>query len=224
MEQAQQRSVEWYQQRLGKFTASEITRLLGKLSTQAGQKAFESYCMEKAIESVYGQIEDDHITFDMQRGIDQEPYAFDKVTEILGQQFKSTGKASFVHYGEHAGASPDGIVELSDVIEIKCPKPSTFFKYCLTGEVPDNHYDQMQMQLLCTGGKVAYYFNYLLHMGKEYFNLKLIQRDEERIALIKERLELAIERKQQYIAMLSTSVNYIATYDAMVGAAIIDKV
>lgn len=223
MEQVQQRSVEWYQQRLGKFTASEITRLLGKLTTQAGKNAFESYCMEKAIESTYGMIEDNFTSFDMQRGIDQEPYAFDKLHEILSEQFKTLGKTPFLRYGEHAGASPDGMIDLNDVAEIKCPTAKNFFKYCLTGQVPDNHYNQMQMQLLCTGGEVAYYFNYLTHMGEEYYQLTKVQRDEESIALIKERLVMAIETKLQYIERLTKSVNYIASYDAMAGAIIIDS-
>ena len=223
MEQVQQRSVEWYQQRLGRFTASEISRLLGKLTTQAGLKTFESYCMEKAIESVYGMIEDDYVSPDMQRGIDQEPYAFDKLWEILGERFINAGKAYFIAYGEHAGASPDGMSELNDVIEIKCPKPATFFKYCLTGDIPDNHYDQMQMQLLCTGGKKAYYFNYLTHMGEEYFHLKVVPRDNDRISLIEQRLAMAIELKLEYIEKLKSTVNYVASFDSELGATIIEK-
>ena len=206
MEQVQQRSVEWYQQRLGKFTASEISRLLGKLNTQAGHNAFESYCIEKAIESSYGMIEDDFISFDMQRGIDQEPYAFDKLSEILSADFISLNKAVFFIYGQHAGASPDGIIGLNDVAEIKCPTAKNFFKYCLTEQVPNNHYDQMQMQLLCTGGNTAYYFNYVTHIGEEYYHLNKVGRDEERIALIKERLVMAIEKKLQYMEQLTEKV------------------
>ena len=201
MEQVQ-RSVEWYQQRLGRFTGSEIIRLLGKLTTQKGQDAFESYCMEKASESVFGMIEDDYVSFDMQRGIENEPYAYDEFWEQMGELFIPVRKVDFVPYGDHAGASPDGIVGESDTLEIKCPTMNNFTKFYLKPIVPEKHYNQIQMQLLCLGGDKGYYFNYAIHHGKPYsFNLE-IARDEELIKLMKERIEMGIELKLKYVEQL----------------------
>lgn len=206
MEHVQQRSVEWYNQRLGRFTASEITRLLGKLTTATGLKAFESYCMEKATESVFGLIEDEYTSFDMQRGIDTEPYAFDAFYELMGEQFIEVRKSGFVNYGDHAGASPDGLVGEKDDLEIKCPNAKNFFKLAITREVPENHYAQMQMQLLCLGGDKAYYFNYLTHQGEPYHFTIEVPRDEAMITLIKERIEMAIELKLKYIEALKSTL------------------
>lgn len=200
----EQRSVEWYQERLGRFTASEITRLLGKLSTQVGQSAFDSYCMEKAIESLYGMIEEDYVSFDMQRGIDLEPLAFEKFSELMSGDFITVEKSGFILFGEHAGASPDGKVDKINTLEIKCPTPTNFFKLAINGVVPEKHFAQMQMQMLCLESDKGYYFNYCTHLGNEYHHTIEVPRNEPMITLIKERIEQAAEKKLEYVKKLKS--------------------
>lgn len=216
----EQRSVEWYKERLGRFTASEITRLLGKLTTQKGQDAFDSYCMEKASESVFGMVEDDYVSFDMQRGIDLEPYAFDKFKELMSEEFISVEKSEFICYGNHAGSSPDAKVNSKDTLEIKCPTPSNFFKLSLTKEVPEKHYAQMQMQMLCLDSTKGYYFNYCTHLGNEYHFTIIVERDEAIIQLIKERIEMAIVKKAHYVDCLKSA--FLAHHDSEIKATIIE--
>lgn len=218
----EQRSVEWYKERLGRFTASEIIRLLGKLTTQKGQESFDSYCMEKASESVFGMIEDDYVSFDMQRGIDLEPLAFEKFKEIMSEDFIEVKKSDFICYGNHAGASPDGKVNSKDTLEIKCPTPANFFKLAITKKLPEKHYAQMQVQMLCLDSTKGYYFNYCTHLGNEYHFTVIVERDEILIDLIKERIEMAIEKKLEYIECLKST--FLATHSPELNATIVEQI
>lgn len=199
---SEQRSEDWKKERYGKFSASEIHKLLGIKSLGETGK---NYAIEKAIEELYGEMEENYISYDMQNGIDTEPLAFAKFKELKGLEFLEVDKCSFFKFNEHSGASPDGLVSNNSVLEIKCPKSSTFFKLVATNEIDFKYYAQMQMQMLCTGSDKAYFFNYLIHDGTEYYHEIILERDEEMINKIKERLEQAIEIKTEYINLINTN-------------------
>jgi hypothetical protein len=61
----------------------------------------------------------------------------------------------------------------------------------------------MQMQMLCTNREKAYFFNYLVHEGTEYYHEIIVERDEEMIEKIKERLKQSIEIKTEYINLIN---------------------
>ena len=203
-----QRSDEWFEMRKGRFTASEINKLLG---VKGLGLTGESYAFEKAVESVYGLSDDENfVTFDMQRGIDQEPLAFAKFKELKALEFIDVQECVFFPFGEHAGASPDGLVGTDAILEIKCPKRNKFFKLVANGEseIDKNYIAQMQHQMLCTNSNKAHFFNYLIENGKEYWHEIIIERDEEMVELIKERIKLATEIKLNYISKLKLNKQY----------------
>ena len=111
---------------------------------------------------------------------------------------------------EHAGASPDGLVNDDAILEIKAPRRKKFFKLVANGiDVVDQKYiAQMQMQMLCTNSNRAYFFNYLIENGKEYWHEIIIERDDVMIDLIKERIELATKIKLDYINKLQTNKQF----------------
>lgn len=197
-----QRSIEWKNSRYGKFTASEIVKLLG---VRGLGETGKSYAIEKAIEELFGEMEERFISYDMQNGIDTEPLAFAKFKELKGLEFLEVTNCSFFTFGEDAGASPDGLVSDDAILEIKCPKSTTFFKLVATNEVDPKYYAQMQMQLLCTARNKAYFFNYLIHEGAEYYHEIIIERDDVLIDKIKERLIEAIEIKNEYITKINNN-------------------
>lgn len=199
MEQLQ-RTESWLKYRYGKFTASEIIKLLGiKGLGETGK----TYAIEKAIEELYGEFEEQYISYDMQNGIDTEPLAFAKFQELKGLDFLEVSNCSFFKFNDHAGASPDGLVSDNSVLEIKCPKSTTFFKLVATNEIDAKYYAQMQMQMLCTGSDRAYFFNYLIHDGTEYYHEIIVERDEEMIEKIKDRIKEAVEIKTEYINLIN---------------------
>jgi exodeoxyribonuclease (lambda-induced) len=201
MEQLQ-RTVDWKTQRYGKFSASEIVKILGARGLGETGK---TYAIEKAIEQLYGEFEEPFISYDMQNGIDTEPLAFAKFKELKGLDFLEVTNCGFFEYEKHAGASPDGLVSDNAVLEIKCPKSTTFFKLVATGEIDPKYIAQMQMQMLCTGTDKAYFFNYLIHDGAEYYHEIIVERDEAMIEKIKERLAEAITIKEEYIKLIKTN-------------------
>lgn len=199
---SEQRSEDWKKERYGKFSASEIYKLLG---IKALGETGKSYAIEKAIESLYGEFEENYISIDMERGENTEPLAFAKFKELKGLEFLEVSNCSFFKFNDHAGASPDGLVSNNSVLEIKCPKSTTFFKLVATNEIDSKYYAQMQMQMLCTGSDRAYFFNYLIHDGTEYYHEIIVERDEDMIEKIKERLNQAIEIKTEYINLIKTN-------------------
>jgi hypothetical protein len=227
---SEQRSKEWFELKCGRFSASRASELLTnsqrkmtdkemeayKLAEPKGRKStidgigesLETYALEMAIQSIYGlSDEDTFVSFDMQRGILLEKPAFDCFTLKKQPLFLTTAECEFIPYGEHAGASPDGYVSDNSGIEIKCPKRVNYFKHVVNGidEIDKKYIDQMQFQMLCAGTDKTYFVNYLLENNKEFLHEIIIDRDEERISFIKERLEYAIERKLHFINQIKNN-------------------
>ena len=197
-----QRSDEWKQARLGKFTASEIVKLLG---VKGLGETGKNYAFDKAVEQLYGEMEESFISYDMQRGIDLEPLAFAKFKEIKELEFIEVKECSSFNFNENAIATPDGLVGEDAILEIKCPRSNTFFKLVATNEIDSKYYAQMQMQMLATNRNRAHFFNYLVHEGTEYYHEIIVERDESMIEKIKERLKEAIEIKIDYINKLNNN-------------------
>ncbi len=206
----EQRSNEWFSMREGRFTASDISRLLGKEGLKMTNQSIDTFAFEKAVEVVFGRDEEEIISFDMQRGVELEPLAFAKFKSIKELEFIDVQECVFFPFGEHAGASPDGLVGKDAILEIKCPRRNKFFNIVANGiDVVDAKYiAQMNMQINCTNSKRAHFFNYFLENGIEYWHEIIIERDEAMIDLIKERIILATEIKLDYINKLNKNKQF----------------
>mgnify|MGYP003643788334 CR=1 FL=1 len=192
----EQRTLEWHEARKGKFTASEIYKLMG---VRGLGETGKTYAIDKAIEELYGDMEENFVSYDMERGTELEPLAFSKFSEIMDLDFILVNTCGFIDICENSGASPDGIVQENDILEIKCPKSSGFFKLVATNEIKDQYLYQMQMQMLATGGQKAYFFNYMIHEGLEYYHTITINRDDSVIDLMQQRISEAVKIKNEYI-------------------------
>lgn len=201
----EQRSIEWHEQRYGKITASEVHKLMGiKGLGETGK----SYAIEKAIEQLYGQMEENFISYDMERGTELEPLAFEKFKEIKSLDFIEVSKCGFIQICENSGASPDGIVGENDILEIKCPRSTTFFKLVADEEVDKKYFYQMQMQMICTGRKKAYFFNYIIIEGLEYWHTIEVERDSDVCDKIIERIAEAMQIKREYIEKINNNKQF----------------
>jgi len=194
-----QRSKEWFDIRLGRFTASQIHRLLGKEGLKRTKDSIANYAFEKAVETLYGEEEEGFISLDMQRGINQEPLAFALFKELKGFNFIDVEEVGFYKYGKHAGASPDGKCSNNSNLEIKCPRRNKFFKIVADNEIDNNYISQMQMQMLCTKTEKTYFLNYYLEGNIQYWHEIIIYRDEKMIKFMKDRIKIATEIKLEYI-------------------------
>lgn len=204
----EQRTPEWYNERLGKFTASGISNILGK---QGLGKTGESYCFEKAVELVFGIDEEEKFeSWDMRRGINLEPVAFEQFKVNKYFDFIDVNQAFFFPYGEDAGSSPDGVTSDKGILEIKCPRSAKFFNLVSKGveAIDSEYYDQMQMQILSSNSTHAYFFNYIIFKGQPMWHEIVVKKDEERIELIKERLPIAIKLRNEFIEYLTKNKQF----------------
>ena len=197
-----QRTDEWHEQRKGKFTASEIYKLMG---IKALGETGKGYAFDKAVEELYGETEETFVSYDMQRGIELEPLAFAKFQELKEPEFLQVETCGFFNFGECAGASPDGLVGDYAILEIKCPKPSTFFKLVATNEIKDQYLYQMQLQMMATNRNKAHFFNYCVIDGVEYWHEITVTKDDVICDKMEARIKEASELKQEYINNLNSN-------------------
>lgn len=198
---SEQRSDEWFEKRLGRFTASEIFKLMG---VKGLGETGKTYAIEKAIESIIGKNSEEIQSKDLTRGVELEPLAFAKFSDIKFLDFLDVSVSEFIEYGDHSGASPDGFVSDNSNLEIKCPKGIKFFKIVADNKIDDAYLWQMQHQMLCSKTEKTYFFNYIIDKGTEYWHEIIVPRDEAKIKLIESRLTEGIEIKLDYIAKIES--------------------
>lgn len=123
----------WLKQRQGKFTASNIHKLLTCENKIELPKGAMSYIEEVAIEILTdGQSREDFTSQAMQHGQQTELKAIARFEKETGFLCYNTGEEQeFIQCNElfagKFGGTPDGLFAPSGLIEIKCPNPKTHF-------------------------------------------------------------------------------------------------
>jgi exodeoxyribonuclease (lambda-induced) len=167
-------------------------------------KTGETYAFEMAVEICNGiDLSDDYTSFDMQRGIELEPLAFNKFAELKEVDFLSVIKCDFFELNKDTGGSPDGLVSDNSVLEIKCPKPNKFFRLVCDDVIDPCYVDQMQHQMFVTATERAYFFNYIIYNGIPYWHEIVVNRDQARIDLMKERINEAVAIRDQFVEAIN---------------------
>ena len=141
-----QGSPEWLAERAGKVTASMVSAVLAKPET-AG---FRDYQAQLVAEVLTGKPQgSDYVNAAMAFGTEMEPLARSAYEAETGFSVDEVGFCQHPTI-ERAGASPDGLVGNSGLVEIKCPKVATHLAYLLSGVVPAGYKNQMMWQMSCT--------------------------------------------------------------------------
>jgi len=143
-----QRSPEWFAERLGKVTASCIHKVMAKTKTGYGADR-ANYHAQLVTERLTGTVAESFSNAAMQWGTETEPQARAMYSFNAGVEVEETGfhpHPSIVM----SGASPDGLVGGLGLLEVKCPNSATHIA-TLTGAGIDRKYLlQMQWQIACT--------------------------------------------------------------------------
>jgi putative phage-type endonuclease len=176
----EQRTTEWHQARLGKVTASRVSEVIakGKGATR------ESYMADLIVERLTGQRGGGFSTAHMEWGTEQEPHARAAYSARTGELVEEVG---FIQHArlEHAGASPDGLVNDEGLVEFKCPATSTHLDTLLAGEVPTKYIPQMQWQMVCTGRKWCDFVSYDPRLPEHLrMFVKRVERDDKYITTL----------------------------------------
>lgn len=197
-----QGSPEWLAARAGKVTASCIADVMAKIKTGEAA-ARRDYKAQIVAEILTGTPQEDgYINAEMQWGLDHEPFAR-SAYEV--QQAALVDQVGFVLHPTigRAGASPDGVVGKTGLVELKCPKTATHIQWLLANEVPVKHQPQMQWQMACCGAAWNDFvsFDPRLSPALQLFVVKL-KRDEAKIAEMEAEVKLFLSEVDELLGKL----------------------
>ena len=193
----EQGTPEWFEVRLGKFTASTAQAIA------SNGKGLETLVFEKAAEIITGKAKANYTNDDIDRGHELEMMARNAYELETGMQVKEIG---FVEESQYIGCSPDGEVDKDGLVEIKCKNDANFARYMYEGKIDPEHNWQMQMQMFITGKEWVDYVVYNENFPKPVI-VKRVMRNETEIAKLKTGLNTAV-------ALLETIVEKIKAYES----------
>lgn len=163
----------WNSERLGRFTASEIWKLLGEPKSKADKDAGNlsqtalTYILDKIGEKKAG-YSPEFDSFATAYGNEQEPIAREKYENANGVSVTEKG---FVVHPDFAwlGGSPDGVVEneIKGIIEIKCPFVfHNHYEHCMIDSVEyfkanfKEYYFQCQLNMILNDASYCDFISY----------------------------------------------------------------
>lgn len=146
-----QRTDEWYALRCGLITASEVGSLItSKTFAVASNDTSRGLASRAAAERITGHVDPTGMSYDMARGMDDEPFAVAAYSEHhapvteCGFMTRSWGYSTL-------GYSPDGLVGDNGLIEIKSRRGKKHIDTVLSGRVPTEDIAQCQAGLFVSG-------------------------------------------------------------------------
>lgn len=177
-----QTSPAWHEIRRGRFTASEIHRLICSRSRLKKGELLSKGAKNYVLETLWGQPKKIIETEAMITGQEREPEARFMFQCLYGVKVVETG---FFTFSDWLGCSTDGIVLephlepklRRSVLEIKCPKGPTHLKYCLCRNWQDIKeanpllYWQMNLALFVTGLHRCWFVSYHPTPPKKHLKL-----------------------------------------------------
>ena len=198
-EQIEQRSDAWFTARLGKVTASRVADVIAK--TKSGYSASrDNYMAQLICERLTGQQGESFTNAAMTWGTETEPLArsaFEAYADVMVEE------VGFVPHPtiEMSGASPDGLVGLVGMLEIKCPNTATHIDTLLSQTVPGKYITQMQWQMRCCERQWCEFvsFDPRLPQDLQLF-VKRVEFDPEYVAMLEKEVI-------QFLAELDDKVN-----------------
>jgi putative phage-type endonuclease len=203
----EQRTEEWFQQRLGKVTASRISDVIAKTKTGVSTSR-QNYLVQLVSERLTGKKGDSFVNQAMLDGIERESAARELYMRTRGVSVTEVG--FFDHpIIKNSGASPDGAVNAEEdgkyagLIEVKSPIETTHTNTLMSKSVPSKYIPQMQWQLACTGAKWVDFVSYNPNFPEELqLFVARVDRCNDTIANLEEEVVKFLEEVEQTIIKL----------------------
>jgi putative phage-type endonuclease len=174
----EQQSEEWFAARVGKVTASRTADVMAK--TKTGYSASRAnYMAELIAERLSGQPAEGFKSAAMQWGTDCEPEARKAYEFMTGNRVEECG--FFNHpKGLKSGASPDGLVGATGLVEIKCPNTATHLETLLGATIEKKYLLQMHWQMVCTERAWCDFVSYDPRLPVDYrIHIQRVELDQE---------------------------------------------
>jgi hypothetical protein len=204
-------SEDWHRARSGKFTPSELYRLMTepKVKTEKLSEGAKTYVKEKIAEILTVDISNEkmfHGNNATEWGNSFEGEAIELFSDMLNKEIINVG---FINYDDNFGGTPDGISHDNLFgIEVKCPyNPSIHLDNLLLDSLAfkkerKEYYWQIQGYSLITGIEDWYFVSYDPRQIDYKLKILPIKRNEDDIRIIKEKLQIAAEYKQELLTKL----------------------
>ena len=208
IEKVEQGTPEWFAARLGNVTASRVADVIAK--TKSGYSASrDNYMAQLICERMTGTVAESYTNAAMQWGTETEPLAraaYESVADVLVDEVGYIAHPTI----ERAGASPDGLVGVFGILEIKCPNTATHIDTLISEQVPTKYITQMQWQMSCTGRTWADFvsFDPRLPSGLQMF-VKRVEFDAEYVAMLKEEVIKFLAELDAKISKLNERLNHV---------------
>jgi putative phage-type endonuclease len=198
----EQKSPEWFAARLGKATASRIADVMAKTKTGYGASR-ENYLMELALERITNAQAPSFMNAAMQWGVEQEPFARSAYEAATGNFVFEVGMIDHPTI-PMSGASPDGLLGVDGLIEIKCPESKQHLKTLSTRKPDMKYIYQMQWQMACTGRDWCHFTSYDPRFP-EHLQLIFIEveRDDELIGEIETEVRLFLDEVTKMVERIT---------------------
>lgn len=197
-----QRTDEWFTERLGKATASRFRDIMSTIRT--GEAASrKNYRAELVAERLTGVKQDGFTSKEMQHGIDYEASA--KIAYWLDTNNEVIDCGFFKHSDLNAGASPDGLVGEDGLIEIKCPNTAKHIETLKTQKLPSEYFWQVMGQMWITNRQWVDYVSFDPRMpANSRLFIKRIERDEEQIQKLINEVTVFLQEVDDEVAFISS--------------------
>ena len=206
----EQRTEEWFQQRLGKVTASRISDVIAKTKTGVSTSR-QNYLIQLVSERLTGKKGDSFVNQAMLDGIERESAARELYERTRGVSVTEVG--FFDHpIIKNSGASPDGAVNSKEegkydgLIEIKCPIETTHTNTLMSKSVPSKYIPQIQWQMASVSPNVKWVdfisFNPNFPEGELQLFVARVDRDDAYIAELEAEVIKFLDEVDQTILKL----------------------
>lgn len=183
-----QQSQEWFDIRLGKFTASNAQAIA------SNGKGLETLCFQVVAEILSKTREEGYTNPDLERGNEQETLARASYEMETGNKVETVG---FCELNDRVGASPDGLVGEDGLVEIKCQKNSVYVQTLYSKKIDTKYEWQMQMQMLVTDRKWVDFVVFNENFPK--LIIIRVNRDEAKIEKLRVGLEMGNKKVDEIL-------------------------
>jgi hypothetical protein len=202
----------WNEQRIGRFTASEIHKLLtsGKAKDSIFGDTAKTYIHEVAAEILTG-VAEEATSKAMEWGKLHEPQAIEAYRKLTGANVTYYGTESpvFIEHNEFSGGSPDGVTD-THLLEVKCPFSSHHHveNLLLTAETfpfkRKEYYAQIQFNMFLTKKDRAHFISFDPRMASEEQQLFILEipYSAEFVETITSRIDLAVEELKSILKII----------------------
>lgn len=201
---SEQGSALWQMERVGKVTASRISDVMATGKGGAPSVTRQNYMAELISERLAGFPYETYSNAAMAWGTETEPDArahYEFVNDVTVEEVGLINHPLI----ENAAASPDGLVGLDGLVEIKCPNTATHIKFLQTQELDRRYVFQMQWQMSCAERAWCDFVSFDPRLPTNLsYRSKRVMRDSEVISLLEDNVREFLSETDQTVINLTS--------------------